>query len=246
MKRILLSVDFTPEAGHTLQYIDLLAQQMKWKVDLLHCFSPQPYNRAYEFENKDYATGIQEMLLDFHKTYGKVGRKGSQYIAMPGSVVEVMGTLKTKYGLLAIGGSKADQDAQVLGGRAISVAASVNCPVLIVPPTTNFQRWEKVWYIKRTDHTLDRMADRLQFLGIAAPRVQEKTFTQKTYYSSLWERIVKRSTKQTDWEKPVDETIHLILLVRDQKQPFMNFLRGEAMEILYGYQIPLLVLPIIK
>lgn len=245
MKRILLSVDFTPAAGNTLQYIDQLALQMQWKVDLLYCFPVQVYNRAYDFGGLDYAVGIKEMLSDFHRQYSSGTTKGSKYLAMAGSIMEAMVVLKPTYGLLAIGGSKADQEEQILGGRAISVAASVNCPVLIVPPTAGFQKWERIWYIKRTDHTLDRLANRLKFFGINSKEVQEKTFVQKTFYSALWERIVKRSstTNSSDWDKPLDETIHLIVLVRDQKQTFMNFLRGETMAILYRYQIPILIIP---
>jgi nucleotide-binding universal stress UspA family protein len=243
MKRILLSVDFTPVAGQTLQYVSQLAEQLQWKVDLLHCFPLQTYNRAYDFGEKDYATGIQELLLAFHQAHSQGATRGSQYLAKPGSIVEVMPTLKPKYGLLAIGGSKADQDVQVLGGRAISVAASVNCPVLIVPPTAHCQPWEKVWYLQRTDYALDRLVDRLRFLGITPQQVQGKTFTQKNFYSALWERIVKRRYNgQADWERPLDETISLVVLVRDQKQQLMDFLRGEAIEILYGYQIPILIL----
>lgn len=252
MKRMLVIVDFSNCAAEALQYAHQLAMANGARIDLLHCFPEESYNRPYDFPGQDYQKGIQAMLKSFHQDWVGKPSVNSRYLALPGSLQPASKKLSPEYDLMVINAAPDSQDQIGISIKATAVASASACPVLIVPPATSFTGWSAFWYIKRGEVSKTKWAAYLQALDIDPTAVQEKSFTQKKFQSNLWRQIVNwrqqtetaRDTSVLDYDD--SELLDLILIARHQEEQLTKFLRDDAVQFLSRNGIPFLILPFSK
>lgn len=251
MNQILVPINFSAANEHTLRFAHAISEQLGWGIDLLYCFPVQTYNRKYDFGQQAYQLGIQEMLADFYHKNLPDSAVRPNFHALSGSAVDNIAAMSAEYYLVLISSSTfSEKTKKWLGSRASGIVSSTRCPVLIVPPGVPYNAWEKIWHIKRRDTEV--LTHRLNKLKINPQLVQVKTLIQKTFTSTIWQKIVSynkapqenmaEAVQTAEFEAEVD----LIIIVCHQQESFLQFLRSGAMQMIFQFPVPILIFPMRK
>lgn len=248
MKRILVPINFSVPSGNALQYAHHLADHLGLGLSLVHCYSAQEYSRPYNFGKKDYHTGIREMLKEFYHELVKEPGKEPRYLAKMGSVVEQVATMSCDFQMTILSSNTpGGKLIRWMGSRTSSIASMAQCPVMIIPPDTKYEPWNKIWHIDRNPNETPIIEKRLKRVKIDPALVEHKSLHQTTFTSVLWQSIVsyvktpKADLLEAIKEASKQEKIDLIILVSHQKNSFRKFVNHDAFQAIFQYNIPVLI-----
>lgn len=251
MKKLLVPIDFSFSSGKALNNAHSIAEHLGLNLNLLHCYSPHEYNRPHDFGEKDYSTGIRGMLKDFYKKHVGEIPDNTRFLACEGSLGEEVAVISQHYDLIILSGNEFGSHLKRwIGSRSSYIASRAKCPVLIMPSSISYEKfsgWEKIWHIKRTakENSIDE--EKLQILKIDPVNVEIKSFKQTTFKSALWRSVVAYvKTPDEEIRKAlVDarerEQVDLVLLVSHSKDSLQKFVNDDALQIIFGFKIPVLI-----
>lgn len=253
MKRILVPVNFSNSAGTSLRYAASLSRHLGLGLTLLHCYPIHAYNRPYDFGKKDYAAGIRKMLKDFSKEHLGELHDNIGFLAQTGPVSEKIAQISHQYQIIILSGKKFSSNvSRWLGSKSSYIASKAQCPVLIIPSSlVHFPKeltWEKIWHIKRKENETAIIEKALPKLKINPDGVETKSLQQTTFKSAFWKVLVsyvqspKAEVQPSIIEAREKESIDLFLLVSHGKDSFETFVRNEAFQIIFKFDIPVLII----
>ncbi len=246
--RILVPIDFGSTTKDVLRYAASLHDRFGSKLTLLHCYDDRVYNRKYDFGHKPYQIGIVDMLAGLASELALPGLTEAKYLAVPGSAVETIAKLSARYQLIVQVGHRYGSTWQrFLGSHTSYIASTAKCPVLIIPPDTEYRPWLNVWHINRGANEAEIIERFLDSFGIEKEALQVKSFQQQEFTSSFWRSAVnyvtnpssriKRFLEQSFEEDPID----LMLLVSHDRALFQKFLKDELKQVIFSFGVPLLI-----
>lgn len=250
MNRILVPISFSTGSANALKYANQLVSIYGKELTLFYCYPLQEYNRKYDFGKKDYAKGIREMLAEFYENnIGVAPLENIKFLAKPGFVGEKIVHLSQEYDMVILNTNYFKSGFQRwMESRASSIASTAKCPVLIVSPRTSFNKWENIWHIKRRDKEGKIINQFLNKSRIREVVIKEKLFEQQAFNSPLWRAMVAfrkhpdKALHDKVLDKLLEETIDLLVLVSHQRDTFQYFLSSDLMQLIFRFQIPVLVL----
>lgn len=249
MKKILIPISFSQSSANSLKKANSLFKNSE--LTLLHCYSPDSYNRAYDFETKNYEQGIKELLIDFYKKHIVNHTSKIRIIASAGSVSESIAQISHRFDLLVMSKKQRKETSGYwLSDKVFYIASKGHCPVLLLPVFDNsfdFTQCKSIWHIKRKEIETKILNENLPKIDLNPKAVEVKSLEQTTFKSTLWKSILS-FTKTHDQAllKKISEAnnlekIDLIILVSHGKDTFQKFMRAEVIQIILQYNIPILV-----
>ena len=248
MTKILVPIDFSLESANALNFAHQLSLVKGMKLTLLHCYPIEEYNRKLIHGKKKYGKGIRKMLIDFyHKHINKeIGE--TRFVAEPGSIVQMMGSVSFDYKLIVLSGNKYNSAfIRWIGSKASFIASKAKCPVIIVPPSTSYSSWDNIWQLQRSQGDRPVVEFWLNKLNLDPAIVQIKSLTQTSFTSAIWKSFIAYVKKPKEELREIieaakpNEIIDLILLVSHQKDSFHKFVNDETIQIVFQFGIPVMI-----
>ena len=248
MSRILVPIDFSESSSNSLRYAYSLSKYLGMHLSLIHCYPQQEYNRPYDFKKKDYSAGIKEMLLAFCKEHIDAQTDNIRFFTQAGSVSKIVVALSRQYKLVVMSGNKYDSKIKRwMGSRVSYITSMAQCPVLIIPPAAGFDAWNKIWHIKRKEVETDIIEKYFPDLKINEATIKVKSFKQTSSRSAFWQSVItyikkpNETLNQAILEASESEQIDLMMLVSHGRGSFQKFLKDDAMQVIFQFNIPVLI-----
>ena len=254
MKKILVPISFSENSKRALKVARKIADRNKAHLSLIHCYPVKKYNREYDFGKERYDTGIRKMLIKFYNdTIPNEGDHRFGVITYPGSVSTIIANISSKFDLFVMT-RVPDFNAKRsrwLGDRLFFISSVAQCPVLVVPNTSkkfDIDSISNIWHLKRDENEDHAVQKSLDTLDLGEASLITKGLQQHQFISDFWRFVVqysksKDSTLLQELPKSFDkEKIDLLILVKQNKSMFEEFLKQDIFLLLSQFDIPILIL----
>jgi nucleotide-binding universal stress UspA family protein len=207
-------------------------------------------DRPYEFGEQDYDNGIRDMLTRFYQEYVDDNITTVRFMARAGEVAEKVCFISPNYELIVLSSNEIKPDRrQWMGSHTSMITSTSKCPVLVVPAFAKYRVWDKIWHIERQKNESTTLKKFSVNLKINLSLIATKSFDQSSFTSTLWRSIVsfiktpKEDLRQAILETAASDQIDLIILVSHFQAAFHKFVNDSAIQIIFQFEIPVLVLP---
>lgn len=254
MRNILVPTSFSDTSKYALQHAYLIAKELGASLNLIHCYSPQVYNRKYDFGTIDYDKGIRQMMKDFYeKSIEDVSVVPIKYLAYEGAASEIISQISPKYDLIILSRKPGFQSKshKWFSEKIFYISMKSYCSVLLLPTNKEvfyFSEIKKIWHLQKKENDTDLINRELFKLKIDPKIVISKSLQQETFVSALWKSIVTYTKNQDDasMKKIIslfeDEHLDLLVFVNHKKGLFEKFLIDDALNLISQFDVPILIL----
>lgn len=253
MKKILVPISFSEKSQNALTHAYAIAKQYDVKLDLLHCYPQEDYNREYDFGIENYDKGIRRMLVDFYNQCLKPTEKPKiNIITHSGSVSDIIYKISPQYDLVVMKREigPMQKSNSYFSDKLFYISSKSGCPVLITSTSQkdfSFHKISNIWHIKRKETESKIVQDELVNFGIDSNIVVTKSLVQENFVSIFWKNIITYSkTHNKSLLKDIsqsfeEEQIDLLILVNHLKGMFELFMKYDAFQIISQFDIPILI-----
>ncbi len=250
MNQLLIPVDFSSAAGTAISYASQIASSLGvQRLVLLYCLPISNNIGLHDARQDGYPPAIEDLLKDFYNEYARDPSIEVEFLVQSGSVIENVVSLSKGCELIIMSSSKVGTQIRGwMGSSSFYIASVAHCPVLILPPSVGFVNWESIWHIQQKDDESTIVAEKAKQLNIDLGKITTKSLRQETFSSLLWRLIVvynkepAEDVRQSILEACQQEKIDLLLLVSAEKSSFQRFLKDEVIQIIFQFEIPILIL----
>ena len=275
MKNILVPVDFSDISKNALKFATHVAQASESKIILFHVIQPLliasdtgNYVYPHTEDGKEYEknTIYLERLID----YVNMHNVNAEKIIHKGNFIEeeIANLIEENEIDMIIIGSRVTNEAETFffGANSVKIFEKVKCPVLIIPPKTQYRGIMKMMYaIDFHNGDLKELKKAIQFAKIFNAEViithintnptkfeeEEDNLewvkgidTENISYEKISSWLVHNKNITVGLEKAaIDLNADILCMAIDEKNLFEKiFTKSYAREIAYTLRIPLMVM----